>query len=93
MPETSSEAISNNDKLTFPVKQSNKSWIAGKLLYWWCWLVAASLLLFVGAPALIFLWLVNRRPALYPLAQWGARTWLTACGAKVFASRILRSAE
>jgi 1-acyl-sn-glycerol-3-phosphate acyltransferase len=34
-------------------------------------------------PALIFLWIINRRMWLYPLTQWGAKTWLTACGAKV----------
>jgi 1-acyl-sn-glycerol-3-phosphate acyltransferase len=83
MPQTSLGVIYNNEKLSFPVKQSNKSRIAGKLLYWWCWIVAGSLLLFVGAPALIALWLVDRRESLYPLAQWGARTWLKACGARV----------
>jgi 1-acyl-sn-glycerol-3-phosphate acyltransferase len=83
MPQTSLGVIYNNEELSFPVKQSNKSRIAGKLLYWWCWIVAGSLLLFVGAPALIALWLVDRRESLYPLAQWGARTWLKACGARV----------
>jgi len=65
------------------VKQSSKSRIAGKLRYWWCWLVASALLLFVATPALIFLWLIDRRIWLYPLALWGAKTWLSACGAKV----------
>jgi 1-acyl-sn-glycerol-3-phosphate acyltransferase len=83
MEKISREAISNNEKLIFPVKQSNKSRIAGKLLYWWCWLVAGSLLLFVGTPSIVALWLVDRRESLYPLAQWGARTWLRACGARV----------
>lgn len=83
MPQISREVIFNNEKLTFPVKQSNKSRIVGKLLYWWCWFVAGSLLLFVATPALIVLWLINRRASLYPLAQWGARTWLKACGARV----------
>ena len=41
------------------------------------------MLLFVGAPAVAFLWITNRRRALYPLALWGAKTWLKACGAKV----------
>lgn len=67
----------------FPVKQSNKSRIAGKLRYWWSWFVAGVLLLFVATPALIFLWLLNRRIWLYPLALWGARVWLAACGARV----------
>ena len=41
------------------------------------------MLLFVGAPAVAFLWITDRRRALYPLALWGAKTWLKACGAKV----------
>ena len=77
------EAITKNEKLTFAVEKSNKSRFAGKLRYWWCWLAASALLLFVGAPALIFLWIINRRLWLYPLALWGAKTWLQACGAKV----------
>ena len=77
------EAIAENKKLTFPVKQSNKSRLAGKIRYWWSWFVAGSLLLLIATPALMFLWIINRRIWLYPLAQWGAKTWLRACGAKV----------
>lgn len=76
-------AIRENRKLTFAVEKSNKSRFVGKLRYWWCWFVASSLLLFVAAPALIFLWIINRRLWLYPLALWGAETWLRACGANV----------
>ena len=83
MPKFSLEEISKNQKLTFPVEKSNKSRISGKLRYWWCWIVAGSLLLFIGAPALIFLWIINRRASLYPLARWGAKTWLQACGARI----------
>lgn len=83
MTDQIAEAISKNRKLTFPVKQSNKSRFSGKIRYWWCWTVAGTLLLIVGAPALIFLGLINRRIWLYPLAQWGAKTWLRACGATV----------
>jgi len=75
--------IDENKKLTFPVKKSNKSRLSGKLRYWWSWFVAGSLLLFIATPALIFLWIINRRIWLYPLAKWGAKTWLRACGAKV----------
>ncbi len=46
------------------------------------------MLLVVGAPALIFFGLLNRRRALYPVALWGARTWLTLCGAKVKVSGL-----
>jgi len=83
MPDVSPEAVKDNKKLVFAVKQSNKSRLAGKLRYWWCWFVAAILLLFVATPALLFLWIINRRPWLYPLALWGAETWLKACGAEV----------
>jgi len=76
------EGIEQNRKLTFPVQKSNKSRLAGKLRYWWCWFVAGSLLLFIATPALIFLWIINRRIWLYPLAKWGAKTWLRACGAR-----------
>lgn len=63
--------------------ESTKSRPAGKLRYWWCWFVAGFLLLFVATPALLFLWLINRRIWLFPLAKWGAKTWLKACGAKI----------
>ena len=76
-------AIRDNKKLTFAVQKSSKSRLAGKLHYWWCWFAAASLLLFVGAPAVAFLWIINRRLWLYPLALWGAKMWLHACGATV----------
>lgn len=77
------EAIRDNGKLTFPVRQSNKSRQIGKLRYWWSWFVAGVLLLVIAMPALIFLWIINRRMWLYPLTQWGAKTWLAACGARV----------
>ncbi len=76
-------AVRENKKLSFPVRKSNKSRVLGKLRYWWSWFVAGALLLVVATPALIFLWIINRRMWLYPLAQWGAKTWLWACGAKV----------
>lgn len=75
--------IGENKKLTFPVKQSSKSRFAGKLRYWWSWFVAGSLLLIVATPSLIVLGIINRRMWLYPLAKWGARTWLRSCGATV----------
>ena len=77
------EAVEQNQKLTFPVQKSNKSRLSGKIRYWWSWFVAGSLLLFIATPALLFLWIINRRMWLYPLAQWGAKTWLRACGATV----------
>jgi 1-acyl-sn-glycerol-3-phosphate acyltransferase len=75
--------LSDNQKLTFPVRKSNKSRIGGKLRYWWCWFVVGSVLLVVGIPTLLFTWLINRKQWMYPLAFWGAKLWLTACGAGV----------
>jgi 1-acyl-sn-glycerol-3-phosphate acyltransferase len=72
-----------NELVTFPVPESNKSRFAAKLRYWWSWLAAGSLLLLVGLPAMLAAWVVNRKESLYPLALWGAETWLAACGATV----------
>ena len=88
MTEIPIEAITENKKLTFPAHESNKSRIAGKLRYWWCWFVAGVLLLFIAMPALLFLGIINRRMWLYPLAQWGAGVWLTAAGATVEVSGL-----
>ena len=76
-------AIRENKKLTFPLQQSNKSRLLGKIRYWWCWVAASILLLVVGLPMVLILWIINRRVWLYPVALWGAKTWLQACGAKV----------
>src|SRR5206468_5113026 len=78
-----SETIEDNKKLVFPVKESNKSRLQGKLCYWWSLFVAGALLLLVASPALIFLWIINRRSWLYPIAIWGAEAWLWASGARV----------
>jgi 1-acyl-sn-glycerol-3-phosphate acyltransferase len=76
-------AAVENQKLTFPLEESNKSRFFGKLRYWWSWVAAGSLLLFVAVPALIFLFIINKKLWLYPLALWGAKTWLRACGVRV----------
>ena len=88
MPDVSPEAVKDNKKLVFTVKQSSKSRLAGKIRYWWCWFVAGILLLFIATPALIFLWIIDRRAWFYPLALWGAETWLKACGAKIKVSGL-----
>ena len=78
------ELIEQNQKIVFPVEKfSTESRLTGKLRYYYGWLAAGSLLLFVAAPALIFLWLINRRKWFYPLANWGAKVWLKQCGASV----------
>lgn len=76
-------AIRENKKLTLPFEQSNKSRVLGKIWYWWCLTAASLLLLVVGLPSVFLLWIVNRRLWLYPLALWGAQTWLELCGARV----------
>jgi 1-acyl-sn-glycerol-3-phosphate acyltransferase len=78
-----SEILAINEKIVFPVKESNKSRIFGKLRYWWAWAVASALLLFVAAPLLIFFRIINRPHWLYPYCNWGAKVWLRACGADV----------
>lgn len=77
------EQRSDNQKLTFEVEPPIGSRLAAKLRYWWCWTVAAVLLLLIGVPAIVFLWLIRRKQWLYPLANFGARKWLRACGATV----------
>ena len=83
MPKSEVREAVSNEKLTFPVHAPPGSRLTGKVRYWWCLFVAGILLLFVATPALLFLWIINRRIWLYPLALWGARTWLAACGATV----------
>jgi len=86
-------AIRENKKLDFPFEQSSKSRILGKLRYWWCWFSAALLLLVLGVPSLTFLWLINRRVWLYPVALLGAKTWLRTCEADIKVSGSENLAE
>jgi len=76
-------AIRENKKLVFPVRESTKSRFAGKLRYGWSWFAAGVLLLFAGLPVLLFLWIINRRLWLYPLALLGAKIWLALSGSRV----------
>lgn len=77
------EAIEQNKKLTFPVKESNKSSFIGKLRYWWSLTFAGILLLFGALPSMIVLQIINRRMRLYPLCLWGAKTWIRGSGIEV----------
>jgi 1-acyl-sn-glycerol-3-phosphate acyltransferase len=77
------EEIRDNKKIVFPERKSIKSRFTGKLRYWWCWFVAGSLLLILGTPSLPLLWLINRKRWLYPIADFGAKMWLKACGARI----------
>jgi 1-acyl-sn-glycerol-3-phosphate acyltransferase len=75
--------LRENEKIAFPVPESNKSRLAGKLRYWWSWFVAGFLLLIIGPPALIVLGIINKKMWLHPIARWGADQWLKACGAEI----------
>ena len=89
------DLIERNEKIVFSAQQSNISApasptgigsgakLAGKLRYWWCWLVVGVMLLFIATPLLIGTALLNRRYWVYPWAIWGAGFWLKACGAKL----------
>lgn len=83
MQNVSLEAIRDNKKLTFPVKDFNKSSIIGKLRYWWSLFFAGFLLLFIALPAMTILQLINRRMKLYRLCVWGSKTWIRGSGVKV----------
>ncbi len=76
-------AVKNNKKIVFPVKESNKSRLIGKLRYWWGWVVV-SLLLLVFAPGLIIVYrFKKKRDGFFAWCDWGARIWLKSCGAQV----------
>lgn len=83
IPKLMVETVSNNQKLTFPLKTPKGPRFVAKLRYWWCWFVAGVLFLVFGAPTLIVLWIIRRQMWLYPVGNLGARIWLKACGAKV----------
>jgi len=83
MPKAEVADAVDNKKLAFPIDPPKGSRLPGKMRYWWSWFVAGTLLLFIATPALLFLWIINRRIWLYPLALWGAKTWLAASGITV----------
>ncbi len=80
------ELIDKNAKIVFSEQQFNISGadrLAGKLRYWWCWLVAGTLLLLIAPPVLLTAQIFNRPYWVYPWAHWGAGFWLKCCGAKM----------
>jgi 1-acyl-sn-glycerol-3-phosphate acyltransferase len=78
-----SSELSNNRKIAIPFEESNKSKVFGKLRYWWSWVVVAFMLLLVAPPLILVYRFKKDRSLFYEWCDWGARTWLAACGAKV----------
>jgi 1-acyl-sn-glycerol-3-phosphate acyltransferase len=83
MQDLSLEAIRDNKKLTFPVRESNKSSFIGKIRYWWSLFLAGFLLLFAALPAMTFLQIINQRIKLYSLCLWGSKLWIRGSGIQV----------
>lgn len=83
MQDLSLEAIRDNKKLAFPVREFNKTSFIGKLRYWWSLSFAGILLLFVALPAMIILQIINQKIKLYALCLWGAKLWIRGSGIKV----------
>ncbi len=54
-----------------------------RLLYWWSWFVAGTLLAVFGPPALLVSWIAGRHEWVYPWALFGARNWLRLSGMRV----------
>jgi 1-acyl-sn-glycerol-3-phosphate acyltransferase len=77
------EAIEKNEKLTFPVQESNKSRLIGKLLYRWSLALAGILLLFGALPLMIVLRIINQQMWLYPFCVWGSKFWIRGSGIEV----------
>ena len=85
-PQEFSLAVKNNKKIRFPVRDSNKSRLRGKLRYWWSWLVVGFLVLFIATPIMIFYRFRTRRDGFFSWCDWGSRIWLKACGVTVSVS-------
>ena len=57
--------------------------LSRRLRYWWSLVVAGTLLLILGTPAILVSWAARRRHWVYPFALWGGRNWLRLSGMKV----------
>ncbi|MDT4895443.1 MAG: 1-acyl-sn-glycerol-3-phosphate acyltransferase [Acidobacteriota bacterium] len=57
--------------------------LSRRLRYWWSLMVAGTLLLVLGTPAILISWAARRRHWVYPFALWGGRNWLRLSGMKV----------
>jgi len=75
--------ISKNRKIIFPLEQSNKSRLVGKIRYWWSWAVVSTIILFVATPLLLFYRFRKNRDGFFHWCDWGVRIWLRTCGVSV----------
>jgi 1-acyl-sn-glycerol-3-phosphate acyltransferase len=51
--------------------------------YWWSLFVAGALLAVLGPPILIIAWILRKHDLVYPVARFGAGSWLRLSGVKV----------
>jgi 1-acyl-sn-glycerol-3-phosphate acyltransferase len=76
--------IEQNNKIVYEPKNFNtQSRFLGKLRYLRGMSAAAAMFIFVALPVMVIAKIFNRPAMLYPWCDWGAKTWLWACGAKV----------
>src|SRR5205085_12252473 len=68
--------------IALKLESSTRPSISRRLFYCWALLMAALLLIILGAPAILFSW-ITRRNLVYPVAVWGGRIWLRLIGVKV----------
>jgi len=54
-----------------------------RLHYWWSLCVAGALLLFLGPPILTVAWILRKHDLVYPVATFGASSWLRLSGVSV----------
>jgi 1-acyl-sn-glycerol-3-phosphate acyltransferase len=72
-----------NVKMTFPIEESNKSRLIGKLRYLRGMSAAGLMFIFVALPVMAFAKVFRQPQILYFWCDWGAKVWLRACGSKV----------
>src|SRR5690349_1675534 len=51
--------------------------------YWWSLFVAGALLAVLGPPILTIAWILRKHDLVYPVALFGAESWLRLSGVKV----------
>jgi 1-acyl-sn-glycerol-3-phosphate acyltransferase len=77
----SGDAARDSIKIEFSTRKQPT--LRGRMLFFWSWLIAAMLLLFLAPPVLFVSWAARHREWVYPWAMFGARVWLRLSGMKV----------